>query len=247
MRELYDSIFKRKSFHLFRDTGVITPGEISGLTAFIKIAKPLDPEISISVQIVPESKTTCQRGAQYCVLFYSEARDGYLQNIGYLGEQIDLYLAANNIGALWLGIGKPEQQQWGGLDFVIMMAIAKMPEDKFRRDMFRAKRKPLREIWFGEPLAIADIVRFAPSACNTQPWIIENTGGTLSVYRYRKPGRRGIMPAGKVVYYNRIDMGILLCFLEICLCRSGVWFKRTLCQDDGGNDEKTLAAVYHIP
>lgn len=36
-----------------------------------------------------------------CLLFYSESKEGYLQNIGYLGEQIDLYLTSKNIGALW--------------------------------------------------------------------------------------------------------------------------------------------------
>lgn len=32
--------------------------------------------------------------------------DNYLQNVGYLGEQLDLYLVSKNIGTLWFGIGK---------------------------------------------------------------------------------------------------------------------------------------------
>ena len=101
--------------------------------------------------------------------------DNYLQNVGYLGEQLDLYLVSKNIGTLWFGIGKAEEQQLDGLDFVIMIAIAKIDsEDKFRKDMFRSKRKELSEIWYGDNyLDIANIVRFAPSACNTQPWIVE--------------------------------------------------------------------------
>ena len=69
-----------------------------------------------------------------------------MRNIGYIGEQIDLYLASENIGALWFGIGRPQNIQRNGLDFVIMLVIAKMPEGKFRKDMFRAKRKPMEEI-----------------------------------------------------------------------------------------------------
>ena len=34
----------------------------------------------------------------------------YLQNIGYLGEQLDLYLVSKNIGTLWFGIGKVEEK-----------------------------------------------------------------------------------------------------------------------------------------
>ena len=73
------------------------------------------------------------------------------------------------------------------MDFVIMMAIAGMPEDKFRQDMFRSKRKPVEETWCGETLGVAEIVRFAPSACNTQPWITENTGDALPTVRSECP------------------------------------------------------------
>lgn len=72
-----------------------------------------------------------------------------------------------------------------------------MPENTFRKDMFKAKRKTLDEIWDGDTLSAAEIVRFAPSACNTQPWFVENDGEVLTVFRYKKPGKRGIMPADK--------------------------------------------------
>ena len=35
-----------------------------------------------------------------------------------------------------------------------------MPEGKFRKDMFRAKRKPMEEIWGGDTLNIADKVSY---------------------------------------------------------------------------------------
>ena len=73
----------------------------------------------------------------------------------------------------------------------------------YRNDMFKSKRKSVEEIWEGEQIhGVSDIVRFAPSACNSQPWLVKNNG-ELSVYRYRKPGKRGIMPADKVSFYNR--------------------------------------------
>ena len=193
--DYYKLIFKRKSFHIFKDTETLANDEIQGIEEFIKTVKPLNPEIKTEIYIVPESETTCKRGGQYCILFYSEVKDEYLRNIGYIGEQIDLYLASQNIGALWFGIGKPKDMQKNSLGFVIMISIAKMPEDKFRKDMFKSKRKPLSEIWIGKSLGVAEIVRFTPSACNTQPWIVENTGNDLMVYRYKKPGKRGIMPA----------------------------------------------------
>ena len=92
---------------------------------------------------------------------------------------------------------------------------------------------------------LANIVRFAPSACNTQPWFVENGGNALTIYRYKKPGKRGIMPVDKVMYYNRIDIGIFLFLLEVCLRKQECSFQRELfvdCSDAG--TEKTLVAKY---
>lgn len=164
--KLYDMIFKRKSFHLFRNIGNehITEEKLKDIEEEFNKLKPLVAGINVKVKIVKD-KTTCKRGQEYCILFYSERKDNYLQNIGYLGEQLDLYLVSKNIGTLWFGIGKPEEKRYEGLDFVIIIAIAKIDsEDKFRKDMFKSKRKNLEEIWNGDYyLDIANIVRFAHS------------------------------------------------------------------------------------
>lgn len=243
--DYYKQIFKRKSFHIFKDTETLTDIELQRLESFIGTVIALNSEIKTEICIVPESETTCKRGGQYCILFYSETKDEYLPNIGYIGEQIDLYLASQNIGALWFGIGKPQNMQMNGLDFVIMISIAKMPEDKFRKDMFKSKRKSMTEIWNGNTLGVAEIVRFTPSACNTQPWTVENIGSELMVYRYKKPGKRGIMPAEKVRYYNKIDMGIFIFMLETCLEHENYTYERDLYADTTDDSiERTLIARY---
>lgn len=184
------------------------------------------------MKIVPAEETTCRRGQEYCILLYSGKKEGYLPNIGYVGEQLDLMLASRNIGALWFGIGKTGVRSESGLDFVIMLAIARVEEAAFRKDMFKSKRKPLEEIWMGEHYrSIARIARFAPSACNTQPWIVESGEQELKVFRYQKPGKRGIMPTDKVSWYNRIDIGIFLLFLEVCMEHKSLAFERTLYAD----------------
>lgn len=240
-------LFKRKSFHLFRGAGVISADELNELEDFLRTVRPLDARIRTEFRIVPESETTCSRGAQACLLLYSEPQGNYLRNIGYMGEQIDLFLASKDIGALWFGIGKPKQAAPDGMVFVIMIAMAKMPADQFRRDMFKAKRKPLSEIWEGELLPVADIVRFAPSACNLQPWIIAHQDKTLFVYRRWEPGKRGIMPADKVGFYQRIDIGIFLFILETCLAQEGYAFTGVQSmENDEDSVERVLAAKYSI-
>ena len=247
-KELYNMIFKRKSFHLFRNIGNehLSDTELNDIEKeFIKF-KPLVDNIKVKIKIVKGKSIL--RGQEYCVLFYSEKKDNYLQNIGYLGEQLDLYLVSKNIGTLWFGIGKPEEKQLDGLDYVIMIAIAKVDSPlKFRKDMFKSKRKEVSEIWNGEHyLDIANIVRFAPSACNTQPWKVEASDNELKVYRYRKDGKRGIMPKDRVIYYNQIDIGIFLCFLDLCLEYDNIKYQKELHKEENHDDEYNLTAIYHL-
>lgn len=247
--ELYNMIFKRKSFHLFRDIGnnKITETELEKIEKEFNKFTPLVENIEVKMKIVNDSMN-CKRGQEYLILLYSEKKDNYLQNIGYIGEQLDLYLVSKNIGTLWFGIGKTEQKQLNGLDFVIMIAIAKVDsETKFRKDIYKSKRKELSEVWNGDYyLDIANIVRFAPSACNTQPWIVDSSKNELKAYRYVKDGKRGIMPRNMVNYYSQIDIGIFLCFLDLCLIKNNIKFERNLFASKDTSDEKKLTAVYKV-
>ena len=110
-KDLYEMIFKRKSFHLFRNIGNehLSKEELKDIEKEFSKLKPLVEDIKVKIKIV--KKESILRGQEYCILFYSEKKDNYLQNIGYLGEQLDLYLVSKNIGTLWFGIGKPDERE----------------------------------------------------------------------------------------------------------------------------------------
>lgn len=247
-KTLYDMIFKRKSFHLFRNIGDerLTETDLNNIEEIYKTLTPLCPDIKTDIRIVPAQSLLSGRGKGYCIMLYSEKKDNYLANIGYIGEQLDLYLVSQNIGTLWYGLGKPDEQTYNDLQYVIMFMIAKVDsEEKFRTDIFKAKRKSVEEVWLGEIIdGVSDIARFAPSACNSQPWRVEKDGNTLTVYRYHKSSMIGIMSPENAKYFNRIDMGIYLCFLELCLQHNGIEFKKELFADKGDNSETTKVAVY---
>ena len=246
--DTYSMISKRKSFHLFRGLGDarIEPEELQEIEAAWAGFEALCPEIRTALRIVPARQVRFKGDAEYCLLLYSEQKPHWLTNIGYLGEQLDLWLVSRDVGTLWFGIGKPDQPAWEGLDFVIMLAVHKVDDpSRFRRDVYKCRRKPLEEGWRGETLGVAELARFAPSACNSQPWYVENDGETLSVYRLRKHGRRGIMPLGMVGWYNRIDVGIYLLILEVCLRHGGWAWRRELAEEaDDGKAGPALTAVY---
>ena len=60
---LYQMIFKRKSFHLFRNIGneKITEEELKDIENKFKELKPLQEDIKVKIKIVKDS-TTCRRG-----------------------------------------------------------------------------------------------------------------------------------------------------------------------------------------
>jgi len=241
----YKTIFKRKSFHLFRHIGndKLSEQELIRIKETYKSFECLYPNIKTDIQILKASEVGLLRGCEYSILLYSEKKDNYLMNIGYLGEQLDLYCVDNNIATLWYGIGKPKQKVYNGLYYVIEIGISKVSnESLFRKDMFKAKRKEINEIWDGTNTSISNIVRFAPSACNTQPWYVKETNNSLEVYRY-KSNKRGIMPKDAISYFNRIDIGIFLCFLDICLANENIKYEKELFIDDD-NSEYIKVATY---
>ena len=246
--DYYPTIFKRKSFHLFMGCGDehISEAELKGIEEAFASAERLYPDIRTAIRIVPTSEAAMKRDAEYCVLLYSEEKPNYLLNAGYIGEQLDLYLQKNNLASLWCGLAKPDTDTYDGLKYVILFAVRKVSDaGKYRKDMFKASRKSLKEIWTGDTPDWANIARFAPSACNSQPWRVHFENGELTVTRYKKQNKVGLLTPKAAFFFNRIDVGIFLCFLEICLAEKGIAFTRELFPDEE-DKETSLVAKYKL-
>lgn len=54
------------------------------------------------------------------------------------------------------------------------------------------------------------------------------------------------MPKDMVIYYNQIDIGIFLCFLELCLSKNNIQFERSLYTENDADAEKNLTAIYKL-
>jgi len=244
MQELYEMIFKRKSFRRFDNSLSLSENELKAVENQLSRLNCLIENIHVKYQIVKREETTCKRG-EYCLLVYSERKENYLLNIGYIMEQLDLWMAFRNIGVCWYGMGKPYEQTYKGLDYAIMLAFGKGHPEEFRKDYTKAKRKALGDIWFGEDFAdIGNVVRYSPSACNSQPWRVVCADHTIKVYRTTQV--KSIIPKDKIPYYNSIDIGIFLCFLEITLTEKGVSFERKLCQSQEIDQDLIEIANYKI-
>ena len=54
------------------------------------------------------------------------------------------------------------------------------------------------------------------------------------------------MPKDKVIHYNQIDIGIFLCFLELCLEQNNIKYNRNLFIEENHEEEKNMTAIYEI-
>lgn len=227
MKELYPMLFKRKSVREFHEDIRMTQAEIDLIQKRISELEPLVEGIRINTKIVPASSTTCRIG-EYCILIFSEQKENWLQNVGYMFEQLDLYLASINIGTCWYGMGKTsEKAEENGLKYAIMLAIGKSEEEDFRTSFDGVSRMSAQEFWSGESIGdMAEVIRFAPSACNSQPWRVEHCENKLVVSRASKLQTR--IPKAILNYFNTIDIGIFLCFVEIVLSHKGISFERSI-------------------
>ena len=187
---LNEMIFKRKSCRSF--TGNPVDGAtIETIKAFPM--KPLHPEIKVHWDIVPRNqvKCICPWTTPQLITVYSEEADGYLENIGFLFQQMDLYLQTLGLGVCWLGMGRMNPKTTTvveGMRFVIMLAFGHPKGDQLRHDLKGFKRKSMEQI-ADKPDPRLEPARLAPSAVNSQPWYFTHEGDTIHVYGSRKGSR----------------------------------------------------------
>ena len=176
--------------------------------------KPLYPEIKVHWEITPKEqvRSLCPWTTPQVISIYSEEKEGYLENVGFLFQQMDLYLQSMGLGACWLGLGRPRlncPKEIDGMPFVIMLAFGYPEGDFLRQDLKEFKRKSLLEIADREDPCLK-AAQYAPSSVNSQPWYFTHEGNSLHVYCLRKGVLKPVLRE-----MNQIDIGIALAHLYI--------------------------------
>ena len=213
MKSYYNLLFKRRSIRRFDPSLSVSKEELTLIYNKIESLIPLNSDIKTAFKVVKREETTAKFG-EYCIMAYSGEHPMKLLNIGYMLEQLDLFFVSINIGACWYGMAKTKEKKFNDLDYVIMIAFGKVTEANYRTSIGEFNRKNITELWqgdFNQDIKNASIL--APSACNSQPWRIESMDSQLSIYR--KKSVRTIMTPRIRAYFNIIDMGIFLCFIDV--------------------------------
>jgi nitroreductase len=211
----YPAIFKRKSIRNY-DLAPLDKDTLNEISEHISALKPLDEHIQTELKIISldEVKQRMMKKAPHYIAAFSQNKSGYLNNIGFMLQQMDLYLSANGIGCCWQGIPQPTKEvlKSSNLEFVILMAFGRANEPLHRTSVSQFKRKPLKKIT--DLVGVEELlepVRLAPSATNSQPWFFSGAGGLIHVYSVKPNFLRSLL-AKK---YIPIDMGIALYHLKI--------------------------------
>lgn len=212
--ELKNMITKRASVRKYTDQPVSEQIR-SEILEFCGQAKPLYPDIQVEAKVVNREQVRFYMPwkTPQLIAFFSENKPGYLENAGFLLQQVDLYLQSQGLGSCWLGMGKfrkSEVPQVDGMEFVIFIAFGH-PEGQFLRESIAGfKRKPMADITDREDSRL-EPARLAPSATNSQPWYFTHEGETIHAFC----SEAGLLRHAMLGNMNRIDMGIALSHLYV--------------------------------
>ena len=212
-KQLADAIYYRKSTRSYSDT-TATILENSGDLVEAFGLQPLLPDIKVSVRVL-DSHEVNNKKAKYCIGFYSEDKPLALENVGFIGQQLDLFLQSQGIATCWWGMKKPKKEfkSVDGLDCFITMMAGLPKADEKREYPTGFKRKAIEDIIIGqaESDCLIEAVRVAPSAVNRQPWLVSKDGDRYNFYL-----RSSKNPLDLIIGDMRnIDIGIAIAHLFV--------------------------------
>ena len=213
---LEKQIYIRKSCRNYLDDEI----DFSLIHDAVSNSKRLNEDINFKYNIFKKDEINSRTkwSAPYYLALYSEKKDNYLENIGFIFQQVCLYLQSCNIGTCWVGLASVKENN---SNFIIPIAFGKSM--KMSRNKNDFKRKSLEDIsdFADEKLIPAQL---APSAINSQPWYFKHVGDEFDVYQVKQ----NIFKRQILKKWNPIDIGISLAHLYVANMESFEFFKKSI-------------------
>ena len=213
--DLYRTIFKRKSIRKF-DLSPLDDIIINKITEHIHNLTPLYADIETEIKIISSDDVNLRsmKKAPHYLALFSDKKEGYLTNLGFMAQQMDLLFSASGIGSCWQGIPNPKGhvKKSSDLKFIILIALGKPLEPLYRDSTSEFKRKPLQKITdIDNADKLLEPIRLAPSAINSQPWFFTGNKNVIHAYSNKPNFLKAIL----VNKYIPIDIGIAIYHLKV--------------------------------
>lgn len=197
---------------------------LADIRAFMETLTPLIPGAQTSARIIPTEYANYMqkwRNPQFLIFHAAEGEDALI-NVGFMYQQLDLYLQSLGLGTCWVGLGWPDEKRIPppeGMKLAVMMAFGH-PDNVALRTEADFKRRTAEEI-ADRPDDRLTPARLAPSATNSQPWYFVHDGDVLHVYREEL----GLLKKRTHGRMNLIDMGIMLAHLYVANPETFAFFR----------------------
>lgn len=226
-REMYNSIFIRKSCRKY-SMEKLDDSFIEEMNEVIDSFDRLDENIIINHRITNKIKGRFVVEAPHYLVISGENNVITSRNIGFIYEQLILYLHTKGIGTVWQGGSKDAVNN--NENDIIIIAFGK-PLDDNKRDIAGFKRKDITEITNDVDNINIKAVHLAPSGLNKQPWYFKADNGKNYLYK-KELG----FPLTLAYKHTDIDMGIALSHYMLSTRVNNFEFNFTV--EDGMDDIK---------
>lgn len=225
---LYEAIFIRKTVRKYK-MQALDDSVLEGISNFANNLPMLMEGLKVEYKIIDYLKEPVQmKGsfiikAPYYMVIYSQKKDGYLLNAGYLMEQISLYMTTKGIGSCYLGMVKLKEDlvEDDSYEYIITLAFGE-GESEIYRSVENAKRLPLEDIAiFKEDLrrnikSLMNAARMSPSSMNNQPWKFVVYNNRIHIFC-----KKNIFLMGVLSEIKEIDIGI--CISHLLIAAEELW------------------------
>lgn len=218
---LEKQIYIRKSCRNYLDEEI----DMNIIHDFMMSVKLLDDGINYRYDImtIDDVSNRARFSAPYYLAIYCEDKENYL-DMGFIFQQLCLYLQSVEIGNCWVGLASPKKKS---PDFVITIAFGK--SDKMTRDISSFKRKNLSKISDVDDERLIP-AQLAPSAINSQPWYFRHSGDGFDVYQ----AKHNFLKRQFVKKWNLIDVGIALAHMYVANEDTFEFYKKANFEDIKG-------------
>lgn len=200
--DLFNYIFKRKSCRKY----ILEPlssNQLNNIKKKLDSFELLFKDAPISYRFVSETKGMFHVLAPHYLVFSGVGKDGEQENVGFIGQQLMLWLNSQNIGGIWLGATRDVRPDRSNSDIVVI-AFGRSATPIFR-ELSEFKRKDLATISNIPENKFIKAAHLAPSGLNLQPWYFEKVTGKLLLYR------QILNPITALAYkLTKVDIGIVL-------------------------------------
>ncbi|MDL2300690.1 hypothetical protein LJC01_03495 [Clostridiaceae bacterium OttesenSCG-928-D20] len=210
---LYPSIFRRKSCRKF-NMQPLSPERLSEIDGAIESFTRLSPSPSLKWRFTDRVSGLYHVEAPHYLIISGDGVAG--ENVGFLFQQLALWLDAEGLGCVWLGEAKDAAARSNS--DIITIAFGSTV-DSPHRTLDQFKRKAIENVTNSPEDFCIKAAHLAPSGLNTQPWYFEKQQDRVLVYKQKLK-----LPISLVYKHSDIDMGIALCHYWLACVQEGLPF-----------------------